>query len=200
MNGFARYLIYLVIILLPGAAIVGCRKNLTPGAPESPTAEYVPAPSAITPSEPPVAAERVVLEPEEAPQPVAVAPPEIYLEAERNFADGNYRRAVQAYERFLNTFPKAVDRDRALFYLGYSLALSGEDRDLMQTEAALRRLVSEFPKSPYRRQAELILDLNTRIGLLQSEVKDRDERIRQLSDELRKLKSIDLDRRPSRPE
>ncbi|MCL2877309.1 MAG: hypothetical protein FWF13_00850 [Acidobacteria bacterium] len=197
MNGLARYII-IIIVLLPGLGAAGCGKNVAPAAPEPPAAaeaKYVPAPSAITPPEPGGAAE-----PAEAPRPEASAPPEIFIEAERNFAAGNYRQAAQDFEKFLYIFPKAPERDRALFYLGFSLALSGDDRDLFQTEAVLRRLIAEFPKSSYRRQAEWILDLKTRIERLQSEVNERDQRIRQLSDELRKLKSIDLERRPSRPE
>ena len=188
-----------VIILLFGMSVWGCQKNVTPVAPEprdmNEPAEFAPAPSAITPPEPSVADE-----PAETTQSEAAAPPEIFVEAERLFAAGNYRQAAQAFEKFLYIFPKAPNSDRALLNLGFSLALSGGDRDLFQMEAALRRLISEFPKSPYRTQAEWILDLKTRIERLQSDVKDRDQRINQLSEELRKLKSIDLDRRPSRPE
>ena len=194
MNDFARCLI---MILLFGLA-VGCQKNAAPTAPESLMInedESTPAPAAITPVEP-----RVAVETPETPRREIAAPPEVFVEAERNFAEGNYRQAAQAFERFLRAFPISSNRDRALFYLGFSLALSGNDRDLLQTEAALRRLIVEFPKSSYRRQAEWILGLMTRIEQLQSDVKDRDEQIRQLSGELNKLRSIDLDRRPSRPE
>ena len=195
-SGVLRMNCFLIIILLLGLTAAGCRKEATPAAPEprSPV-EFTQAPSAITPPEP-----RVMAEPAEAPKPEAAAPPEIFVEAEQNFASGNYKQAVQAYGRFFNAFPKAAERDIALFNFGFSLALSGDDKDLLQTEVALRRLITEFPQSPYRRQAELILDFKTRIEQLQSDVKERDERIRQLSEELRKLKSIDFDRRPSRPE
>lgn len=168
---------------------------MTPAAPEPAVEKSAPAPSAITPPEP-----RVTAEPPEPPRSEAAATPEILVEAERNFAAGNYRQAAKAFEKFLNAFPKSADRDRALLHFGFSLALSGDDRDTLQAEAALRRLITEFPKSPYRRQAEWILNLKTQIEQLQSDVRERDERIRQLSDELRKLKSIDLGRRPSRPE
>jgi hypothetical protein len=183
-----------MIILLLGLTAAGCRKNVTPAEPEPPPAVAL-APAAIIPPE-----SRVADEQAEAPQPEAAAPPKSLVDAERSFEAGNYRQAAQAYEKFLNAFHNAPNRDRALFHLGFSLALSGDDRNLIQAETVLRRLISEFPKSPYRRQAEWILDLKTRIERLQSDVKERDERIRQLSDELRKLKSIDLDRRPSRPE
>jgi len=207
----------LIITPLLILTAIGCRKEVTPVTPEPPPlvpessqAEFVQAPSAITPPE-----QRVMVKPQEetphettvspeitmeAPQREAAVHPKLFLEAEQNFAAGNYRQAAQTYEKFLNTFPKAAERDQALLHFGFSLALSGGDQDLLQTEAALRRLIAEFPQSPYRRQAELILDMKTRIERLQSDVKERDERILQLSDELRKLKSIDLDRRSSRPE
>ena len=193
MNGFVRSLI-IVLLLWPAAA--GCRKIVTPAVPESHLPEeFIPAPSAIIPSE-----LRIFEEPAEPPQPEVATPPEVFVEAERYFTDGNYRQAAQAFEKFLRSFPKAPDRDRALFHLGFSLALSGNDKDFLQTEAALRRLIAEFPRSPYRRQAEWILSLRAQIVQLQSNIKDRDERIQQLSNELNKLKSIDFDRRPSRPE
>ena len=176
-------------------AVAGCRKNAAPVAPESQTTEYFPAPAAITPPEP-----QGVAEPAETSRPEVTAPPEIFIEAERSFAAGDYRRAAQVFEKFLYTFPKSPERDQALFHLGFSLALSGDDLSLFQTEATLRRLITEFPQSPYRRQAEWILNLKTRVDRLETDISDRDQRIRQLSDELRKLKSIDLDRRPSRPE
>ena len=189
MNGFARYLI---IIPLLGPA-VGCQKKPTPVMPE-PLAvtiieESVRAPSAITPSEPTGYI-----------QPETAVPQEIFMEAEQNFVEGNYRQAAKAFENFLRFFPKAPASDRALFHLGFSLALSGDDLDLLQTEATLRRLIAEFPRSPYRRQAEWILSLMARIEKLQSDASDHNERIRQLSNELNRLRSIDFDRRPSRPE
>ena len=185
----------LIIILLLCLTVAGCRKNAAPTAPEPAAAESVPAPSAITPPD-----NRVTTEPAQEPQPEVSAPSGFFVEAEQYFETGNYRQAAQSFEKFLNTFPKASERDRALFHLGFSLALSGDDRDLLQTETVLRRLITEFPQSPYRRQAEWILNLKTQIEKLQSDVRDRDGQIRQLNDELRKLKSIDLDRRYSRPE
>ena len=190
---------FLIIILLLGLTPAGCRKNATPAATEprvaNEPAEYAPAPSAIIPPEP-----RVADESAETARPESAAPPKALLDAERNFEAGNYRQAAQAFERFLYTFQNAPDRDRALFHFGFSLALSGDDSNLAQTEIVLHRLISEFPKSPYRKQAEWIIGLKTQIERLQADVKVRDDRIRQLNDELRKLKSIDLERRPSRPE
>ena len=200
---------FLILFLLLVLTVAGCRKEVTPNVPKPQlTADL--APAAITPPEPLVAMEHVDALPSEAaapfkttmttPQSGVAAPPKIFVEAEQNFAAGNYKQAAQAFERFLNTFPKAAEREQALLLFGFSIALSGGDQDFLQTEAALRRLIAEFPQSPYRRHAELVLNLKTLIEQLKSDVKERDARINQLSDELRKLKSIDLDRRPSRPE
>jgi methyl-accepting chemotaxis protein len=47
--------------------------------------------------------------------------------------------------------------------------------------------------------AELILGLQAQIEKLKSDVKERDDRIKRLSDELQKLKDIDMQHRPTRP-
>jgi len=51
----------------------------------------------------------------------------------------------------------------------------------------------------YKSQAEFILMLQAQIEALKSDVKKREMRIKQLSEELQKLKEIDMQRRPSRP-
>jgi len=148
-------------------------------------------PAAITPPEP------VPTEPVPTPKPV---PKVTNLDlGEKQFRAGNYIQAARAYEAYLKSNPRSADRDLALFHLGLSRALSGgPNQDLRQAEAALKQLVSEFPKSPYRNQAEFILGLQAQIESQRSDIKERDERIKQLSDELQKLKEIDLQRRPSR--
>ena len=191
--------LFIIILACIMSMISGCRKHATPEAPQIPSqppvTEIVAVPSAITPS--------VLLKVEEtvdAPLAEPDALPESFIAAEQDFEAGQYQQAAESYEKFLYTFPKAPNHDRALFHLGLSLALAGEDRDMRQTEAAFQKLIAEFPQSSYRRQAEWILSLQTRIRQMQSDLKDRDDRIRQLGDELQKLKSIDLERRPSRPE
>jgi outer membrane protein assembly factor BamD (BamD/ComL family) len=117
-----------------------------------------------------------------------------------NFQLGNYVQAAKAYEAFLSANPKAKNRDEALFYLGLSRALAGDSsRNMRQAEAAFKRLISEFPTSQYRNQAEFILGFQVQIDKLKSDLKERDDKIKKLSDELQALKEIDLQRHPSRP-
>lgn len=87
-----------------------------------------------------------------------------------------------------------------MFKWGLSLVLAGDSsRDLRQSQAILKRLISEYPTSQYKDQAEFILSLQVQIEKLRMDLKERDDKIKKLSDELQALKDIDLQRRPSRP-
>jgi tetratricopeptide (TPR) repeat protein len=180
---------------------LGCTKKRAVVAPvpvePAPAAKAEPAPPAVTP--------RTIVpdQPaplEEAPLPKTITTPSSFDLGEMNFQVGNYLKAIKSFEAFLNSFPKAKNRDLALFHLGLSRALATDSsRDLRQSENALKRLISEFPNSRYKGQAEFILGLQSQIERLKGEIKDRDDRIKRLSEELQMLKDIDMQRRPSRP-
>jgi hypothetical protein len=177
-----------------------CHKKATVSAPvpakSSDVAKVNAAPSAITPAA--IAASRPVpLEP--APLDKTIITTSSFDLGEMNFQIGNYNQAAKFYQTFLNAFPKAKDRDRALYHMGLACALDS-NRDLHQTEAAFKKLVSEFPSSPYKGEAEFILNQQAQIEKLRLEVKDREEKVKRLSEELQKLKDIDMQRRPTRSE
>ena len=178
--------------------LCGCHRKSSPVIPAGPTqpvGPMEPAPEAVTPAPAPKPAPF-----EPAPLPKTIMTPNNLELGEMNFQLGNYRQAIKAFEAFLSANPKSQKRDRALFYLGLSRALASDSsRDLRQSEIAFRRLIAEFPTNPFRSQAEFILGLQVQIEKLRSDVKDRDEKIKKLSEELQTLKNIDLQRRPSRP-
>jgi TolA-binding protein len=191
--------------LLTAAAIVlllgwGCHKKASATAPPLPvTTEPAAdsAPSAVTPRVPRPATPAPL---ESAPLPKTITAPSNLEVAEMNFKVGNYRQAAHSFEAFLSANPKSDSRDQALFHLGLSRALANDSsRDLRQAEAAFKRLIAEFPNSPYSSQAEFILGLQAQLEKLRSDVKERDDKIKRLSEELQKLKEIDLQRRPSQP-
>jgi len=162
----------------------------------TPTATANAAPTAVIP--PPIVPKPAPLEPSPIPKTIT-APSDLEL-CEMNFQVGKYQQTSKACEKYLSNNPKSKDSDRALFLLGLSSALATDSsRDPHVSEAALRRLVSEFPNSPYKNQAEFILGLWSQIERLRTDIKERDERIKKLSEELQVLKEIDLQRRPSRP-
>jgi len=180
--------------------LTGCHKKpvVVVPPPSPPVAVEEPAPSAVTPRVPTPPTPAPL---ESAPIPKTITAPSNLEVGEVNFQAGNYRQAARSFEAFLNSNQKSKSRDQALFYLGLSRVLASDSsRDLHQAEAAFKRLITEFPTSPYKREAEFILGLQAQIERLKSDVKERDDKIKRLSDELQKLKEIDLQRKPSRPE
>jgi hypothetical protein len=190
------------IILLFG----GCHKKSRVSAP-APAVTVAPpliiSPPAIIPPElPPTGSP-----PEIVPAPEPATPPSTFEVGETNFEKGRYAEAAKAFEAYLKSNPKFINRDRALFHLAMSRALASDsNRDLRQAELAFKRLLAEFPSSPYTSQAKFILGLQAQIDRLKTDVKDREERLKRLTEELQrlteelqKLKEIDMQRKPSRP-
>ena len=128
------------------------------------------------------------------PNPAAVA----LDDAERAFVAGSYDEAGRAYENYLKLTPAGGVRDQALFRLGLSYALRAP-ADWPRASATLRQVIEGFPNSPYRQPASLILSLHSELDQVNAATRaatqQRDQRIRQLTAELDRLKKIDADRR-----
>ena len=185
-------------VLLALLLFGGCQKK---SAVKTPVPPPVPAPAgapaAVTVATP--STKPAPLEP--APLGKTISAPNSFELGEKNFVVGNYQQAAAEFEDFLSDNPKSKDRDQALFHLGLSRVLATDsNRDMRKAEAAFRQLVAEFPNSHYKTQAEFILGLQVQIEKLRSDVKERDDRIKKLSEELKVLREIDLQRRPSRPD
>jgi hypothetical protein len=184
------------------SASLGCHKKikppvLSPQQQAAPSPPIVPAPQAITPTVIPAAKPEPV---ELSPVLAKVAAPSSFEMGKSSFKAGDYTKAVRFFEDCFKNGAMSENRDEALFYLGLSRALSNNaNKSLRRADEALRRLIVEFPTSPYRGPAELILALQTQVDSMQSDLKEKDAKIKQLSEELQKLKEIDMQRRPSRP-
>lgn len=193
-----RRISYAVILVL--LMSWGChRKSSSVTVPvATPTAAPAPeaAPPAVTPRLP--ATRPAPL----APAPIAktiMYPSSLDL-GEMSFLIGKYPQAARSFEEYLSASQNSEKRDMALFYLGMSKAMAGDSgRDMRQAEAAFKRLITEFPNSRYRGQAEYILGLQQQVEKMRADLREREERIKKLSDELHRLKEIDLQSKPSRP-
>ena len=188
-------LLMCVAALLAGWA---CQRKSRAALPApAPATEPSPAeapPPAVTPVV--IPSQPAPLEP--APLSTKITTPSNFELAELSFQVGHYSEAARSYEAFLSSNPRAKNRDRALFNLGLCRLLARDTgRDWRSAEAAFRKLKIEYPSSPYRGQADFILGLEEQIEKLRADVKEKEERIRKLSEELQKLKDIDLQRRPS---
>jgi len=142
------------------------------------------------------------------PEPKPATPaPDYFRQGEVYFEKGYYAEAAESYENYLLRNPEEKNQDRVLFRLAISYALPGYPaHDPQKAMSLFKRLTASFPDSPYKPQAQFILELQGDIEKLKSEVRDREERIRErddrikrLTNELEKLKQIDMERRPSRP-
>ncbi len=192
---FNRYLSLVILLVL--SISWGCKKkpSVEPPVPEE-AASMDPVPSAITPNVPDSSN---TAPPDPAPPVNASAAFNSLNLGEADFYAGKYQQAALSFESFLEADPESDRRDQALFLLALSRALADSSyRSQRQSEAALKQLISEFPDSPYRKQAEYILALKAQIERLQSGIRKRDEAVKELSEELKRLKQIDMQRRPSR--
>jgi len=139
---------------------------------------------------------RAVAPPSVSPPPVVAALPAELVEGDEAFSGGDYARAARAYDTYLQSSPQAGQMDYVLFRLGVSQSLSGMES---ASTGILNQLIREFPKSPYSPAARIIITLRADMVSLKdgqkAELKTRDDRIKQLNDDLENLKKIDLDRR-----
>lgn len=135
----------------------------------------------------------VALPPSPATPPAPVAALD---EADRAFTAGNYAEAARAYDSYLRMSPAGGQRDQALFRLGLTYALrSTPAPDWQRAGMLLKQVLDEFPNSPWRSPASLILSLRSELDQLNADSKLRDQRIKQLGGELDRLKKIDAERR-----
>jgi outer membrane protein assembly factor BamD (BamD/ComL family) len=116
------------------------------------------------------------------------------------FQSGNYVEAARSYETYLRVNLSGPEQDQALFRLALSHSFPDSPiRDLPQAQTLLQQLINRYPRSPFKPQAEFLLGLQGEVDRLRTDVAKRDDRIRELSRELERLKQIDMQRRPSRP-
>jgi TolA-binding protein len=189
----SRITLLLLCLLIPMGA---CHKKSKTGTPSPPQPPHTVIAGTPTPSGP-LPNPRTMPVPEPLPPP---APPTLLQRAESYFDLGDYDNAVRGFDEYLKRKSEPRYEAAALFYLGLSRILSGGSaRDLRQAEVEFKRLIAGYPKTPYAAQAAYILELQGQIERLRVETRDRDEKIKQLTDELDKLKQIDMQRRPTRP-
>jgi TolA-binding protein len=118
-------------------------------------------------------------------------------DATRDFARADYPAAARNFQQYLNLVPSGGQRDQALFHLGLIYSQPGDPRiDWQRAANYFNQVVNEFPTSPLKPAAQLILTLKSETVQLAAESDTRNQRIRQLNTELERLIRIDSERRP----
>ena len=126
------------------------------------------------------------------PPPASVVSP--VDQANHAFVLGNYDEAARAYENYLKVTPSGGQREEALFYLGVLYAIRPTP-DWQRAAASFKVLTDDYPNSAFRAPAALVLSLHTDLDQAAMDAKQRDEKIKQLTTELERLKKIDSERR-----
>ena len=133
--------------------------------------------------------------------PPAPSPPDEFQLAERQFDAGNYAAAAASYAQCLQRNPPPEKREMALFRLALAYALPGTGiQQWTQAISHFRQLLAVAPQSSVKTQVQVIVALHEELELMRIQDRAKDLQIKTLSSELDKLKKIDLQKRPSRPE
>ena len=134
------------------------------------------------------------------PLPPPTQPDEFQL-AERLFDAGDYAAAARSYLQLLHQNPTPDKREKALFRLGLAYAMPGSGiQHFPQSMMYFRQLLAIAPQSSLRAQVQVILALYAELEKTQAEGRAKDAQIKILGGELEKLKKIDLQKRPPRPQ
>jgi len=167
--------------------LAACHKHV-PVAVVLPPSTPAPPPPPIVSMPPPV----VTPLPVPVPKPPDVPP---LRDADLAFAAGNYDDAAHLYEDYLRANSNGSLRDYALFNLAMSLYLRAPTAtDWTKFTSVLKELVDGYPKSPLKFPAALILSQRAEIDQLSADNKQRDQKIKQLTNELDRIKRIDAAR------
>ncbi|NWG13020.1 MAG: hypothetical protein HXY20_05735 [Acidobacteria bacterium] len=134
------------------------------------------------------------------PPAVPAAPPSSLLEvADGQYAEARYAEAARTYRKYLDTDASATDRDRALFRLGMSHALSDHSpQSLREAQAQLESLLMQHSRSPHAAEARFIIELLQQTRDLRNGLRERDDRIADLQAELDGSRKGDDKEEPTR--
>jgi hypothetical protein len=179
----------IALIVFSATLAAGCHKRVV--VPPAASLPVPPLPSPVS-SPPPAPRPAPPPPPIVPPDAVSIAPP--LLDGDRAFYSENYDEAARLYESYLRNNPSGEQRDQAHYYLGLTYA-SRPLPDWPRAVSNFRQLVDEYPKSEFRAVAHLILTLRSDLDQSAADTRQRDQRIRQLTTELDRLKKIDADRR-----
>jgi hypothetical protein len=174
------------LVLIALLLFAGCRHKRTPISALPP----LPPPAVSEEAKPP---EPVAPPPEPEPVPVPeVTPPapepSAVDQGDAAFGAGHYAEAAKFYEAYIAE--KAEPRrDEALFRLAMSYLIpQGASADWGRAVPLLREIVDQYKNSLLRAPAQYLLNMS-------SDTQKRDQKIKQLTTELDRLKKIDADRR-----
>ena len=198
MQAYRMGLRYFIPIWLGLSLFLGaCNKKVAPAVsqPQPVSKKPEPAPASRIPV--PKIWPELPLPPSRNPAPPEPLIAASFHEAEDNFDIGKYKEAIPAYDRYIREDKTTLYKAEAMFKLGMCHALACSAPECRASAVGqFKRLVTQFPKSPYSAQARVILSLQNDIERMRAEGKNQEEKIKSLTDELDRLTKIVLERQP----
>jgi TolA-binding protein len=182
--------LYVIGVFLLSAS---CHKNAV--RPASPSTSSQQAAASPPPGSVPTTSPELPLPPSSLPAPPAPLLPKDFRDGEAYFQSGKYADAARSYNQYIQQDLVTQFKDAATFKLGLAMALACTSSDCRaRSLEQFKLLLSHFPQSPYSPEARFILSLQGDIDKLKADTKSRDDKIKKLTDELERLKKIDLER------
>ena len=115
------------------------------------------------------------------PASVAAAIPAVLMDAESAFNDGEFLRAANSYDSYLQSIPQSTDIDGILFRYAVSQSLSGIKSLEVRSVETFRKLIHDYPESAFVAPSRMAVALQSDITRLEADNLSRDESIRQLT-------------------
>jgi outer membrane protein assembly factor BamD (BamD/ComL family) len=110
--------------------------------------------------------------------------------------DGMLKEAAAIYTEYLASPEASLRKDEAAFRLALiELTPDSGVQDARAALGLLQRIGRDWPQSPYAAQARYLLSVHRELTRLRSQVQAQQAELKQLDDELKALKDIDLKKR-----
>lgn len=127
--------------------------------------------------------------------------PEPLTTAQNLFDQGDYKGALKENQKILSAHNNRPPGDEALFNMGLIYAHNGNpERDYKRSLSLFKRLVKEFPQSPWARQAKIWIEVLQENEKLRGETEKFNAenekcnaKIEELNATIKKTKEIDLE-------
>ena len=77
----------------------------------------------------------------------------LFTKAEKDFSEGNYKRAAQRFKAVMKEAPRTREGEAAAFYWAKSLYLGRKKEKILEVPKAYEEILKEYPDAPWRYEA-----------------------------------------------
>lgn len=116
----------------------------------------------------------------------------LLLRARSSFASDDFMTAITENQEILKRFPQSHG-DRALYIMGLIYAYPEyPDTNYERSINFFKKLIREYPESVFKNEAKIWISLLNRIMEHEKEIDQKNKKIRNLVNQMKRLKEIDI--------